>query len=159
MKAPQAIEAVAGEQPHALALALDDQPVAVVLDFVNPFRPVRDFGSAPAWFWPSTLPRPPRTRPWRCRGPWPSPQPDAWLALAGEADAADALVAFEHRIITNADRTQLQHSCVVLETTTPAPCRISWPAGNRSNWALRWSSRQLKIGFHYQARPCDLMLT
>ena len=38
--------AVAGEQPHALAVALDDQAVAVVLDFVDPFRPVRDFGSA-----------------------------------------------------------------------------------------------------------------
>jgi hypothetical protein len=28
------VVAVAGEQPHALALALDDQPIAVVLDFV-----------------------------------------------------------------------------------------------------------------------------
>jgi len=27
--------AVAGEQPHALALALDDQAVTVVLDFVQ----------------------------------------------------------------------------------------------------------------------------
>ena len=46
MKAPQAIEAVAGEQPHALALALDDQPVAVVLDFVNPVFRVRHLGAA-----------------------------------------------------------------------------------------------------------------
>jgi hypothetical protein len=28
--------AVAREQPHALALAPDDQAIAVVLDFVNP---------------------------------------------------------------------------------------------------------------------------
>ena len=34
------VVAVEGEQPHALALALNDQPVAVVLDFVDPFRPV-----------------------------------------------------------------------------------------------------------------------
>src|SRR6476659_4665001 len=37
------------------------------------------------------------------------PEPDARHALAGEADPADALPAFEHGIITNADRTQLQH--------------------------------------------------
>ena len=30
-------------QAHALAIALNDQPIAVVFDFVNPFRPVRDF--------------------------------------------------------------------------------------------------------------------
>ena len=40
------VMAVAGEQPHALAVALDDQAVAVVLDFVDPFRPVGDFGAA-----------------------------------------------------------------------------------------------------------------
>jgi hypothetical protein len=34
--------AVAGEQPHALGLALDDQPLAVVLDFVDPLGTVRD---------------------------------------------------------------------------------------------------------------------
>ena len=34
--------AVAGPQPHALAIALDDQAVAVVLDLVNPFRAVGD---------------------------------------------------------------------------------------------------------------------
>ena len=39
------VVAVAGEQPHALAVALDDQAVAVVLDFVKPFRPVGDFGA------------------------------------------------------------------------------------------------------------------
>jgi len=38
--------AVAGEQPHALALALDDQAIAVVFDFVEPVRPGGDFGSA-----------------------------------------------------------------------------------------------------------------
>ena len=37
--------AVAGEQPHALAVALNDQAIAVVLDFVDPFRPVRNFGA------------------------------------------------------------------------------------------------------------------
>ena len=37
---------VAGEQPHALAVALNDQAIAVVLDFVDPLRPVRDFGAA-----------------------------------------------------------------------------------------------------------------
>ena len=31
---------VAGPQPHGLALPLNDQPVAVVLDFVKPIRPV-----------------------------------------------------------------------------------------------------------------------
>ena len=40
------VVAVAGEQPHALALALDDQAVAVVLDLVDPLRPVRDLGAA-----------------------------------------------------------------------------------------------------------------
>ena len=34
---------VTREQAHALTLALHDQTVAVVLDFVQPFRPVRDF--------------------------------------------------------------------------------------------------------------------
>jgi len=38
--------AVAGEQPHALAFALNDQAIAVVLDFVNPFRAVRHLGAA-----------------------------------------------------------------------------------------------------------------
>ena len=36
------VVAVAGEQPHAPAVALDDQPVAFVLDFVKPLRPVRN---------------------------------------------------------------------------------------------------------------------
>ena len=40
------VVAVAGEQAHALALALDDQAVAVVLDFVKPVRPGRNLGSA-----------------------------------------------------------------------------------------------------------------
>ena len=40
------IMAVAGPQPHALAVALDDQAVAVMLDFVDPFRPVRNLRSA-----------------------------------------------------------------------------------------------------------------
>ena len=35
--------AVAGEQPHALSLALDDQAIAV---FVDPFRTVRNLGAA-----------------------------------------------------------------------------------------------------------------
>ena len=34
--------AVAGEQANALAVALDHQAVAVVLDFVNQLRPVGD---------------------------------------------------------------------------------------------------------------------
>ena len=37
---------VASEQPHALALALDDQAIAVMLDFVDPIRPGRNLGSA-----------------------------------------------------------------------------------------------------------------
>ena len=37
---------IAGEQAHAFAVALDDQAIAVVLDLVNPFPPVRDFGPA-----------------------------------------------------------------------------------------------------------------
>ena len=37
------VMAVAGEQPHPLAVALNDQAIAVVLDFVDPFRPVRNF--------------------------------------------------------------------------------------------------------------------
>ena len=35
-----------GEKAHALALALDDQAVAVVLDLVKPVRPGRNFGSS-----------------------------------------------------------------------------------------------------------------
>ena len=34
----------AGEEPHALAFTLNDQSIAVVLDLVEPFRPVRYFG-------------------------------------------------------------------------------------------------------------------
>ena len=50
------------------------------------------------------------------------PEPDARHALDDEADPADALPAFEHGIVTNADRTQLQHILVpVLKTTTPRP--------------------------------------
>jgi hypothetical protein len=30
---------VPGEQPHALALVLDDQAVTIVLDFMKPFQP------------------------------------------------------------------------------------------------------------------------
>ena len=41
------VMAVAGEQPHALAVALDDQAIAVVLDFVDPVRPVGNL--APPW--------------------------------------------------------------------------------------------------------------
>ena len=40
------IMAVAGPQPHAIALALDDQAVAVVLDLVKPVRAGGDFRSA-----------------------------------------------------------------------------------------------------------------
>jgi hypothetical protein len=40
------VVAVAGEQPHALALALDDQAIAVMLDFVNPVRARGNLGSA-----------------------------------------------------------------------------------------------------------------
>jgi len=35
--------AVEREHPHALAVALDDQAIAVVLDFVDPFRAVGNF--------------------------------------------------------------------------------------------------------------------
>ena len=38
--------AVAREQAHALTVALNDQPVTVVLNFVDPLGPVRVFGSA-----------------------------------------------------------------------------------------------------------------
>src|SRR4029450_7822030 len=34
--------AVSGEQPNALALALDDQAIAVVLDLMKPVRPGRN---------------------------------------------------------------------------------------------------------------------
>jgi len=46
------VMAVAGEQPHPIGLSLLDQAIAVVLDFVNPFRPVGDFGRSrwDAWF-------------------------------------------------------------------------------------------------------------
>jgi hypothetical protein len=37
------VMAVEREQPHALAVALDDQAIAVVLDFVDPFRAVGNF--------------------------------------------------------------------------------------------------------------------
>jgi hypothetical protein len=37
------------------------------------------------------------------------PEPDARHALVGEANPADALPAFEHAIIANADRAELQH--------------------------------------------------
>jgi hypothetical protein len=40
------VVAVAREQADALALALHDQAVAVVLDLVNPFRPIRNRGAA-----------------------------------------------------------------------------------------------------------------
>jgi hypothetical protein len=35
--------AVAGEQPHALAVALNDNPVAVMFYLVDPLGPVRSF--------------------------------------------------------------------------------------------------------------------
>jgi hypothetical protein len=35
---------VAGEQPNPLAVTLDDQPVAVMLDFVKPLGAVRHLG-------------------------------------------------------------------------------------------------------------------
>ena len=37
--------AVAGEQPHALAVALNDQAITVVFDFVDPVRADRHLGS------------------------------------------------------------------------------------------------------------------
>jgi hypothetical protein len=40
------VVAVAGEQPYALALALDDQAIAVVLDLMEPLRPGGNLGSA-----------------------------------------------------------------------------------------------------------------
>jgi hypothetical protein len=38
--------AVFGEQPDALALALDDEPITVMLDLVKPIWAGRDFGPA-----------------------------------------------------------------------------------------------------------------
>jgi hypothetical protein len=38
--------AVAGEQPNRLAVALDDQAVAVVFDFMDPVWAGRDLGPA-----------------------------------------------------------------------------------------------------------------
>ena len=40
------VVAVTGEQAHAFAVAMNDQAVAVVLDFVDPFRPVGNLGAA-----------------------------------------------------------------------------------------------------------------
>ena len=44
-KAIGTVMAVARGQPHALAGALDDQPVAVMLDLVDPLGTVRNFRS------------------------------------------------------------------------------------------------------------------
>ena len=38
------VVAVAGQQPDALAIAVDDQAVAVVLDLMDPLRPVGNRG-------------------------------------------------------------------------------------------------------------------
>jgi hypothetical protein len=38
--------AIAGEKAHAIAVAADDQPKAVLFDFVNPVRMVGDLGAA-----------------------------------------------------------------------------------------------------------------
>ena len=40
------VVAVAGPQPHALAVALNDQAIAVVLDFVDPLGAVGNLGAA-----------------------------------------------------------------------------------------------------------------
>ena len=40
------VVAVASEQAHAFAFALDDQAITIVLDFVKPIRPGRNLGSA-----------------------------------------------------------------------------------------------------------------
>ena len=40
------IIAAAGQQPHALAFTLNDQAIAVMLDFVKPIRAGGDFGGA-----------------------------------------------------------------------------------------------------------------
>jgi hypothetical protein len=40
-EAVRPIEPAAGEQTHPTALAPDDHPIAVVLDFMNPLRPFR----------------------------------------------------------------------------------------------------------------------
>jgi hypothetical protein len=40
------VVAIAGEQPDALAFALNDQAVPVMLDLVNPVRTGRNLGSA-----------------------------------------------------------------------------------------------------------------
>src|SRR4051794_11493313 len=39
------VMAIAGKQPSALALALDDDAIAVIFDFVNPVRSGRDLGA------------------------------------------------------------------------------------------------------------------
>jgi hypothetical protein len=41
LRSAAAAISVAGEQPRPLALALPDQPVAVVLDLMNPERALR----------------------------------------------------------------------------------------------------------------------
>ena len=51
------------------------------------------------------------------------PEPDARLALAGKANPADALPVFDHGIIMNTDRTQLQH-LPVPEMHNAATCQI-----------------------------------
>ena len=45
-RVPVSQRGLSNEQPHALAVALDDQAVAVVLAFVQPLRPTRNFSSA-----------------------------------------------------------------------------------------------------------------
>src|SRR6476620_4448594 len=70
------------------------------------------------------------------------PEPNARHALAGEADPADALPAFEHAVVTNANRTQLQHfSRARPGNDNAATCRISWPPGQA---ALVYATRLSK---------------
>ena len=38
-----------------------------------------------------------------------SPEPDAGHAFGGQTDPADALLAFEHDVVANADCAELQH--------------------------------------------------
>ena len=51
-----------------------------------------------------------------------APQPDARHAFRRQTDSADALAAFEHRIVAEADCSELQHgfSRAVLETHNAA---------------------------------------
>jgi hypothetical protein len=76
------------------------------------------------------------------------PEPDARLALASEANPADALPVLEDGIIMRADRTQLQH-LQSWETTTPHQPNIL--AGRR--WFTHWTKRASAHGSELTPEP------